>query len=171
MYGSATDDLLSEIVIPYDAVLCNDRLCKSHHQEISDFHDDIITKLIQACNATIPSTKSGSSSCRITPGWNDFVKPHFNTSLFWHDMWVQNGRPRHGVIADLRHKTRAQYHRACLMVLRKEAEIRCDKMAEAILSKSTNNMWKQAITFRKRKTFYPNTVDGAQGDSYITDSC
>ncbi len=52
--------------------------------------------------------------------------------LFSGTMWVDNGRPHVGVVAYLRHKTRAKYHNVCKMVLKMDAEIRCDKMAEAI---------------------------------------
>ena len=79
--------------------------------------------------------------------------------MFWHNIWVENGRPRNGIVADLRRKRRAQYHRACRMVFRKEAEIRGDKMADTILNKSGSDMWKQARGFRKKQTFYPSKVD------------
>ncbi len=46
-------------------------------------------------------------------------------------MWVDNGRHHLGVVAYLRCRTRAKYH-VCKMVLKMDAEIRYDKMAEAI---------------------------------------
>ncbi len=47
-------------------------------------------------------------------------------------MWVDNGKLNVGVVADLRRKTRAKYHHVCKMVLKMDAEIRCDMIAEAI---------------------------------------
>ncbi len=48
-------------------------------------------------------------------------------------MWVDNGRPHMGVVDDLRRKTRAKYHHVCKMVLKMDAEIRCDTIVEAML--------------------------------------
>ncbi len=38
-YQSVLNDKLYNIVIPYEAVLCNDRMCKAHHSEICEYHD------------------------------------------------------------------------------------------------------------------------------------
>ncbi len=38
-------------------------------------------------------------------------------------MWVDNGRPHMGVVADLRSKTIAKHLHACKMVLKMDAEI------------------------------------------------
>ena len=46
------------------------------------------------------------------PGWNQFVKSCFRDSLFWHDIWVQNGRPEQGVVAEVRRNARRKYHNA-----------------------------------------------------------
>ncbi len=45
--------------------------------------------------------------------------------------WLDNGRPHLRVVADLICKIRAKYH-VRKMALKMDAEIRCDKMAEAI---------------------------------------
>ncbi len=71
------------------------------------------------------------NNIKTVPVWKDYVQSYFNASLFWHNMWVDNGRPHTGVLADLRCKTRAKYHHVCKM----DAHIMCDKMAEAILKK------------------------------------
>ncbi len=54
------------------------------------------------------------------------------------------------------------------MVLGKDAEIRCDQMAEAIFSKlgASGKSYQQANVLRK-KTYYPNRVDLAYGESEI----
>ncbi len=36
-------------------------------------------------------------------GWNEYVDNYFQISFFWHNMWIQNGKPRNGVISDIRH--------------------------------------------------------------------
>ncbi len=55
------------------------------------------------------------------------------------------------------------------MVLRKDAEIRCDKMAEPIIrNPSGKSLYQQANVFRHKETYYPNRVDNAQGESEIS---
>ncbi len=42
-------------------------------------------------------------------------------------------------------QTRAKYHHACKMVLKRDAEIRCDKkMAEAFVNNDNKSFWKQS---------------------------
>ena len=112
--------------------------------DLCKLHDDIIDCLIKSSNNCIPTVNNNSKQKTI-PGWNDYVKKYFESSLFWHNMWVQNGRPQQGIIAELRKSTRSKYHSAYKMVQKKEAEIRCDKMAEAIAAKSTTKMYRYAL--------------------------
>ncbi len=76
---------LNNIIKPYESVLCNDRICKAHHSEISEYHDAVIMSMIDACRETIFATKP-ASKCKTVPGWNDYVKGYFDTLLFWHNM-------------------------------------------------------------------------------------
>ncbi len=47
-------------------------------------------------------------------------------------MWKANDQPTEGLIADLRHKTRREYHKVCKLVILREGEVRSDKMAQSI---------------------------------------
>ncbi len=80
---------------------------------------------------------------KIVPGWNDYVKGYFDTSLFSHNMWVENDKPLNGIGADLMRQTRAKYHHVCKMVLKRDAKIRCDKMAECTINNDNKSFWKQ----------------------------
>ncbi len=54
------------------------------------------------------------------------------------------------------------------MVLRKDAEIRYDQMAETIISNpSGKSLYQQVSVFCYKETYYPNRVDNAQGESEI----
>ncbi len=64
---------------------------------------------------------------------------YFQSSLLWHDIWKANGQPSEGIITDLRCKPMSEYHKVCKMVMRREGEIKSDKMAEAFLNKHTNS--------------------------------
>ncbi len=93
----------------------------------------------------------------------DISEPHSSVSL-----QIDNVKPRHDIVSDLRCKTSAQYHIGCKIVLSKNTEIRCDQMAEAIISNpSGKSLYQQANVFRHKKIYYPNRVDNAQGQSKI----
>ncbi len=72
----------------------------------------------------------------------------------------ENGQPKKGIIADLRRKTRTQYHRVCKMFRRHEGEVRGDYMAEALMQSKSKSFWDEAKKCRPRKCNLPNTVDG-----------
>ncbi len=60
--------------------------------------------MLDASKETIPQSKCSHINkvdSKIVPGWNEFVDSYFQTSLFWHSMWIQNGIPRNGVVADI----------------------------------------------------------------------
>ncbi len=61
-------------------------------------------------------TSNHVNNIKTVPGWKDFVQSYFNASLFWYNMWVDNGRPHVGVVAGLRHKTRGKHHNVCKIV-------------------------------------------------------
>ena len=44
---------------------------------------------------TIP-TKKITSEPKGIPGWNEFVKPYKNKSIFCHEVWVSAGKPTSG---------------------------------------------------------------------------
>jgi hypothetical protein len=52
------------------------------------------------------------------------------------------------------------------MVLKSDAEIRCDKMAEALVNTDIKGFWK--ISFKPKKTSYPSRVDNVEGKVEIT---
>ncbi len=140
-------------------------MCKVHHKDICDYHDFC---MINACNKSMP-TLDHVNKIKTVPGWKDYVQSYINASLFWHNMWVDNGRPHVGVVADLRRKTRDKYHHVCKMVLKMDAEIRCDMMAEAILKNDNQDIWKQSKHFQPKKASYPTKVDDAESNKEICD--
>ncbi len=54
---------------------------------------------------------------KVMLGWNEYVDQYFQSFLLWHDIWNANGQPSEGIIADLRRKTRSEYHKVCKMVM------------------------------------------------------
>ena len=93
------------------------------------------------------------------PGWNDHIKPLFEDSLLCHDIWVQNGKPRNGLIAQNMRITRARYHYAILNAIKDESRVRNDKMAEAISQKNDCNLWQEVKKITKSGNVFSNIVE------------
>ncbi len=55
------------------------------------------------------------------------------------------------------------------MVMRREGEIKSDKMAEAFVNKHTDSFWREARKIHPKKVYYLNKVDDATGVKEITD--
>jgi hypothetical protein len=101
------------------------------------YHDQIVDSCVSADRTAIPSPAR-----RVVAGWKELVSPHKETAIFWHKLWVSNGRPRIGWIADVRHKIRRNYKRLSRWVLRNQVSLRTDKMAAAINSNRSRDFGK-----------------------------
>ena len=93
--------------MPDDCLECTSMLCdnSNHALNIQQLHDDIISACIDA-SEDIPSTRKNN---KIVPGWNEFVNPEKKTIL-WRKIWISNGSPSHGHVADIMRRTRAKCH-------------------------------------------------------------
>ena len=72
-------------------------------------------------NSTIPSKTYASGKKRIH-GWNDFVKPYKDESLWWHEIWKPVGSPTTGSLTDMHRLTQSEYHWA-VKKAKRETEI------------------------------------------------
>ncbi len=66
-YKSILKDYLCYIIIPKEAVLCNNKICKVHHKDICDYHDVIILCMINVCKESIP-THNYVNNIKTVPG-------------------------------------------------------------------------------------------------------
>ena len=107
---------------------------------------------------------------KIIPGWNEHVKEHAEISKMWHEIWVQNGRPRVGYLANIRRKTRLKYHYAIRYIVKKETLLRNNKMAEAISDNNDRVLWDEVRKYSKSNNDLPNGMDGHSKVEEITDT-
>ena len=101
--------------------------------------------------------KHGSRGC--IPGWSEHVEPLRKNSLFWHNMWIECGRPHDGTVANIMRKTRAKYHYAIREVRRKEAEIVNRRFASALTENRNRDFWHEAKRIRNSKNKVSSVVD------------
>jgi hypothetical protein len=85
---------------------------------------------------TISGPLTWPPSAGRIPGWNEYVAPFWEKSLFWHQLWIANDRSRSGIIADIMRRTRAQYHYAIRSVNKNRDDIVNERFATAMI---TNN--------------------------------
>ena len=85
-YKCLLDNELDGISVPSDAAMCADTGCNnSEHVVAIDVKcNDVINACLQAGNNAIPQTKRGHKT--VVPYWNECVRHHKETSLFWH--WI-----------------------------------------------------------------------------------
>jgi hypothetical protein len=61
-----------------------------------------------------------------------FVAPFRDKSMFWHNVWMQYGRPVSGYVADIMRSARHAYHYAVRRVRRMETDIVNDRFAKVL---------------------------------------
>jgi hypothetical protein len=167
MYSVHLERLLVEVVIPTDAVRCSDPTCKKHASDIDNFYCDIADACLLAMDLAIP--KSGMSSKRCMPGWNEHVKTKRQKSKFWHDIWIANDRPRQGAVADIMRKTRREYHYAIRHCRRHEQQITATNMARAMEHSNNKQFWNELKKSSRRRSHTAAVVDSINDPNDICD--
>ena len=141
-------------------------MCQNHSDYIEYLYNCIIDICIKSSDRWLPAV-GGCNKKKVIPGWNESVQPYFEKSLFWHDIWVQNGKPRDGDIASIMRRTRARYHYAIRDVIKSNIRIRNDKMAEAISLNNDTDLWFEVKKMNKCNQTFPNLIDGQIGPDNI----
>ena len=125
---------------------------------------------LSAAEEIIPlSGNNNKKSGNSIPGWTTHVESSYKQAKFWHKIWKENGSPRNGVIADIRRKTRSQYHYTVKYVRNNADTILSNKMAETLLYGNINEFWKSVGRAKASKSVLPSTIDGVCGIKDISD--
>ena len=151
-YSVLLRQLLADINVPIDSVLCRDAFCcDATHRELLNkyIRDSISVACLKAAKATLPHTSERKSG--HIPGWNEFIEPVRRKSLPWHNIWVECGWPKNGLVADIMRKTRASYHYAIRNTMKNEQEIVNSYFADAIVNNRARDFWSE-IKRIKRST-------------------
>ena len=96
------------------------------------------------------------------------MKEHAQNAKEWHDVWVQQGKPRDGDVANMKRKTRLKYHYAIRYVTKENIRIRNYKMAEAISTNNDRVLWDEVRKMSKTTSSLPNNMDGITGADQIS---
>ena len=121
-----------------------------------------------AVESNIPVNKSGNFNHTPTPGWNQYVKPFRDDSLFWHSVWVSVGRPNNTALHQVMKSTRTKYHYAIKCVRKLESEMRKDQMLQDSLNGKINDILKFIKSSRKTNKGPATNIDGVTGADNIS---
>ena len=125
----------------FDAILCRNVLCRdcAHIASFNEFVCCIFNACMAAAEVTIPVTSDRGSKGRV-PGWKESVEPVRSISLFWHNIWLECGKPETGAVADSMRRSIATYHYAIRKIRRIEQTIVNERFAEAILANHNRDL-------------------------------
>jgi hypothetical protein len=84
----------------------------------------------------------------VIPSWSQYVAPIREKSIFWHEVWVDCGRPRDGTVANIMRRNRASYHFAVRFVKNNRLDIIKNRFATSVLA---NNGTTETSGTRQRK--------------------
>ena len=98
--------------------------------------DEFINILILCADKTIPKKKFSNKSKGCIPGWNEFVQPYKDKSIFWNNVWKNSGSPKVGQLADERRLARNRYHWAIRKVKQDKDQIILEKTANSLARKT-----------------------------------
>ena len=111
----------------------------------------------------------GSRHNNIVPGWNEHVEPFRKKSLLWHKIWLDNSKPKSGLVADIMRSTRCEYHSQVKWVKRNIRFIQSQKMAKSVVEGKTSDFWSEVKRIRGCKSTVTASVDGEVDDGCIAD--
>ena len=153
--------------LPLSVMNCNNFQCKCHNDIITDKVDEIMNIMTLCAEIAIPRKCLGNNRKNGIPGWNEFVKPYKDKSIFWNDIWICNGKPTSGLLFDLRRFARSKYHWAIKQVKKNEDNIILNKTAQQLATKSYNDFWKTIKNLRGNENVTAKVIDGNCTDETI----
>ena len=107
----------------------------------------------------------GITGCRAVPGWAEQVESFRKESMYWHKVWMSQGRPSQGWLYDTMVKRRTQYHYAVRRLKRKADLVRAEKLFVASMESDLNLLkeMKQVKGDKACNNELPGTFAGANG--------
>ena len=78
----------------------------------------------------------------------------------WHEIWVSMGKPKDPhYLSKIRRKTRLQYHYAIRHVVKENARLRNNKMADAISENEDRKLWEEVRKITRANNELPKIMD------------
>ena len=95
------------------------------------------------------------------------VESKFRNALFWHKLWIQNGKPLTGIIYDIRRSTRALYHKARKQAVKNKDIISSKNLVQSLKDESSKDFWSKVKRCKGNVSNVANCVDDCRGENDI----
>ena len=140
-YGAYTDLLLSNIVLPIEALLCKDCECtnENHKNSLCQYYDNIVEAIKLAGVNTINTQHTGGQDDFNRPGWTEFASDLYDTSRDIYFLWNDSGSPRQGELFDMKNRAKARFKGAMRFIRSHEDSLRKDSLAKNFYVKMIRN--------------------------------
>ena len=165
--------LLDSISIP-SSINCQDLSCTQHNEEIEDYCLNILEAIEKSAKAEIPSTmatNTSSSSKKKTsnnlPGFNEFVRPLKDESIFYHSMWLSAGKPKDGNLFHFMRESHYKYKYAARKLKRASNSLKNEMFVQS-LANGGKDIFDEVKKSRGNTKTCSGTVDGEVGAKNIS---
>lgn len=167
-YYARTDQSLSNIHIPRDAVICNDVNCSSveHGNALCSVYDSIAKSLHEGSKHFC---KHKQRIPNMRPGWDHHVAMYHDEAREAFKTWVAAGRPRQGLVFEHKKSTTARYKYAVRFICKNEQAMRADSLAKKLSHNNVIGFWKEVKALNNSKTSLPCTMEGISRTDNIAD--
>lgn len=167
-YYSLSENILGDIEIPYDAILCDNVNCDNpkHRNDLCAMYNDIVLGLN---NASKPLCNRRAKQQNVRPGWNEHVSALHQRAREAFKNWAALGKPRHGPVCDLKKQAVTQFKYAVRFIKRSEHTLRANSLAKKLLHNDVRDFWKEVKVMNASKIPLPSSIDGVTGTVNIAE--
>ena len=160
-----TENLLNNVKIPA-VIHCHNPNCvnQGHYQDISTMYRNI-TKCLQLAGEQF--MKQRSTNKYHIPGWNSVCKDAHDNYRDAYHMWINNNKPKFGILFDLYRKSRAHF-KYTLRICKQDKERHiADSIASDLSSKNYTKFWKKVKSKNKCCNSTAASINGVSGTENI----
>ncbi|ELU14772.1 hypothetical protein CAPTEDRAFT_209997 [Capitella teleta] len=155
---------LHALAIPVDALACNEFECGVHSEVLRNYYSEIMNAIISSAERAIPKQRK-----RALAGWSEYVSPYKEKAMFWHRIWSDSGRARHGWLHSLMLSTKREYKRVSRWVVRNQDKLMACRMSDSLSTNKSRDLWSEIKRIKEGVQGRTNIVDGRVGESEICD--
>ena len=153
--------------MPVQVSECRDLHCKNkeHLEAIDWFAAKVIEAIQTAAETALPCPRpgGGSGQRKVTPGFNENVKPFKEIAYFWHQVWKSAGCPVNSELHTIMKRSRNQYHRELKKCQKAEMTIKKSKLLNACLN-GDGDLFKEIKSLRRSKPKVAESIDGVHNN-------
>ena len=165
LYYNNSNVNLGRIPLPVSTLCCGNSACEdqSHRADLKLLFNDIV-KAVQSSSYHLATSDRHRFN---KPGWSDYVSDLYDFSRETYRIWLDNGKPRQGMIHDVYQQSRRRFKHALRFIKRHENELRKEAIAKKYCDNNPRAMWKEVNTINHSKVPLPSTIENVSGSGEI----